>query len=221
MTPQGSEEYMPVNLDENTEIESLIQQPAVESQHGRWTRMALALLAAAAGVAALAGYHATGPGHASQSISVMQLTENDECEKLTDSIARCPYVRWHHTISKSNSHVDLTCVPKRAHTKGKTCKEWCEQGTLGYVCLRGQDNQGGAKHNQCVANKNHDNRGKSADNKGHWVMCAFGAKTIKGVRSITNAWPIKTTIIGASQQITRDIGLCVPSGPRQSRGCEA
>lgn len=157
---------MPVNLDENTEIESLIQQPAVESQHGRWTRMALALLAAAAGVAALAGYHATGPGHASQSISVMQLTENDECEKLTDSMANCPYVRWHHTISKSNSHVDLTCVPKRARTKGKTCKEWCEQGTLGYVCLRGQDNQGGAKHNQCVANKNHDNRGKSADNNG-------------------------------------------------------
>jgi len=48
-------------------------------------------------------------------------------------------------------------------------------------------------------------RVKNGVNKGHWVMCAFGAKTIKGVRSITNAWPIKTTIIGASQQITMDV----------------
>jgi len=181
MAPQGSEEFMPVDVDENTEIESLIQQPAVKSQHGRWTRKALVLLAVVACVAALAVYGTTGVRDGSQSTSVVQLVENDECTDLQGIEARCRYVQWDYSISKCNKHVDLTCVPTRARTNGKTCKEWCAQDNKGYICLRAQDNDG-----NCKGHKSHDRQ--STENNGcdqSWgdQICQCGKKLCQDAHS--------------------------------------
>merc|ERR1712062_22967 len=89
-------------------------------------------------------YGTTGVRYGSQSTSVVQLIENDQCTDLQGIEARCKYVRWHHKISKCNKHVDVTCVPTRARTRG-TCNEWCAQRGLGYICLRAKTMMGMAR----------------------------------------------------------------------------
>jgi len=164
--------------------ESLIEQPVVQSEHGRRMRYALVLVAVAACVTAVIMYRTGGVQIGRQSTDTVQLIqttiENDQCTSLQGVEARCKYAQWDSSISRSNDHVDVTCVPTRARTNGK-CSDWCAK--YGYICLRAQDNDG-----NCKVNKNHANRGKSTANNGceqDWgdQICQCGKKLCQDAHS--------------------------------------